>query len=90
MWYEQGAVNHATTSAMLERLKIQDVHEKLTDLKEAVMTTYDLLAKSSLQLENISGLVTPTLNVVGSSFEDEEKIGMFINVFFAKLNQYSL
>ena len=87
LWYLQGVVTHATTSAMLEQLRTQDVHENLTDLKQAVMTTYGLLAKFSLQSENIIGLVSSTLKVVGHSFESEEKIGMCSNVFLVKLNQ---
>ena len=86
----QGVVTHATTCTLLERLKTTDVHKNLTDLKEAVVTTYGLLAKFSLQLENINGLVSSTLNVVGSSFDNEERIGMCSNVVLVNPNQYSL
>ena len=90
LWYLQGVVTHATTSAMLEQLRAQDVHENLTDLKQAVMTAYGLLAKFLLESENVIGLVSSTLKAVGYSFESKEKIGMCSNAFLVKLIQYRL
>ena len=82
MLYMQGFVDHATASAMLEQLKTQDVHEMVTDLKQAMVNTQGLLAQFLSQLEAIAGLVAPTLKVVGSSFECEEKLGMCTNILF--------
>ena len=69
---------------ILEQLKTQEVHETLTDLKQAVVNAFVFLAKFSSQLEDVTRLVTSTLIQVDSSSESKEKSGMLTYIIYFK------
>lgn len=79
----QGVVDHATASAILERLKRQEVQECLKELKQAMVDTTSMLAEICSQLEDITGCIAPSLDIVGISVESDEKTGICYNSPFS-------
>ena len=72
----KGITDCTTANVVLDQLKTQEVHDSVADLKKAVVSTCSLLEAFLSQLEAVSGLVAPTLNVVGCSCELKEGKGM--------------